>query len=49
MINKDASYKERELIMDTWPQLFWLNDSKVNNNGIKHTTSTNKGVVRCPG
>jgi hypothetical protein len=24
MINKDTPYKLREIIMDTWPQLFWL-------------------------
>jgi hypothetical protein len=28
MINNDAPYKLREIIMDTWPQLFWLKDFK---------------------
>ena len=35
--------------MDTWPQLYWLKkDSKDKNNGSINTTTTNKGVVRCP-
>ena len=52
MINEDDPYKLKEIIMDTWPNLFWLKDIKknstdlkVNNNGSKHTTSTDKGVV----
>jgi len=46
MINNDTPYKLREVIMDTWPQLYWLKNSKENNNGRKHTkTNTNKGVV----
>jgi len=28
MINKDAPPKLREIIMDTWPQLYWLKDFK---------------------
>jgi len=49
MINDDASYKEREIIMDTWPQLFWLKEiKKVNNNGSINTTTTKEGMVRCP-
>jgi len=28
MINKDTPPKLREIIMDTWPQLFWLKTDK---------------------
>jgi hypothetical protein len=50
MIDENTPYKLREIIMDTYPQLFWLKkDLKEKQNGIKYTTSTNKGVVRCPG
>jgi len=28
MISSETSYKEREIIMDIWPQLFWLKDKK---------------------
>jgi len=36
----------REIIMDTWPQLYWLKKEKVKKNDNKHTnTSKNKGVV----
>ncbi len=28
MISSETSYKEREIIMDTWPQLFWLKKTK---------------------
>jgi hypothetical protein len=47
MINKDTPYKLREIIMDTWPQLFWLEkQNKVKQNDDKHNKySTNKGVV----
>ena len=52
MINEDDPYKLKEIIMDTWPNLFWLKDIKksstdlkVNNNGSKYTTSTDEGVV----
>jgi hypothetical protein len=46
MINKDAPYKLREIIMDTWPQLYWLKDiKKVNKNDDKYTTDSTKGVV----
>ena len=31
--------------MDTWPQLYWLKNSKETKNDNKYTTSTNKGVV----
>ena len=52
MINEDDSYKLKEIIMDTWPNLFWLKDKKknstdlkVNNNGSKYTTTTEEGTV----
>ena len=45
MINKNASYKEREIIMDTWPQLYWLKKSKEKTNDNKYTTIIKKGVV----
>ena len=28
MINNDTPPKLREIIMDTWPQLYWLKDFK---------------------
>ena len=46
MYNEDAPYKLKEIIHDTWPQLFWLKDiKKVNKNGSKHTTTTKEGMV----
>ena len=46
MINKDTPPKLREIIMDTWPQLYWLkNFKKVNKNGSINNSTTNKGVV----
>jgi len=46
MIEENAPYKLREIIMDTYPQLFWLKKEKEKSNGSKHTnTSKNKGVV----
>ena len=52
MINEDDSYKLKEIIMDTWPNLFWLKDkkknskdSKVNTNDDKHITDSTEGVV----
>ena len=52
MINEEDSYKVKEIIMDTWPNLFWLKDIKktsknlkVNNNGSKYTTTTEEGMV----
>jgi hypothetical protein len=40
MINKETPPKLREIIMDTWPQLYWLKDSKEKQNDNKHTTTT---------
>ena len=45
MIEKDMPYKLKEIIMDTWPQLFWLKKSKEKTNDNFNTTTTNKGVV----
>ena len=46
MMDKDTPDKLREIIMDTWPQLYWLKKSKENKNGSKHTnTNKDKGVV----
>ena len=45
MIEGDMPYKLKEIIMDTWPQLFWLKKSKEKTNDNKYTKSTNKGVV----
>jgi len=48
MINKDTPPKLREIIMDTWPQLYWLKDQKKENkNDNKYTkySSTEEGVV----
>ncbi|AXQ70486.1 hypothetical protein HOU04_gp087 [Synechococcus phage S-T4] len=46
MYNEQTPEKLREIIRDTWPQLYWLKKKKEKINGIKHTnTNTNKGVV----
>ena len=52
MINEDDSYKVKEIIMDTWPNLFWLKDIKKNSNDLgvnknddKHITDSTEGVV----
>tara|TARA_Y100000004_G_C8686251_1_gene315488 strand:- start:16 stop:156 length:141 start_codon:yes stop_codon:yes gene_type:complete len=46
MIEKDMPYKLKEIIMDTWPQLFWLKDQKKEkSNDNFNTKSTDKGVV----
>jgi hypothetical protein len=46
MINKDTPPKLREIIMDTWPQLYWLKDfKKETKNGSINNSTTNKGVV----
>jgi hypothetical protein len=46
MMDNNTPDKLREIIMDTWPQLYWLKNSKDNKNGRKHTNTTkNKGVV----
>jgi len=46
MINNDTPLKLREIIMDTWPQLYWLKGfKKVNKNGSINNSTTNKGVV----
>ena len=38
MMNEDTPPKMREIIMDTWPQLYWL---KVNKKNIKKTKKLN--------
>ena len=45
MINEDTPHKLREIIMDTWPQLFWLKKSKEKTNDNKYTSNSTKGVV----
>ena len=49
MITSETPDKLRQIIMDTWPQLFWLKKLKVNkNNGsinINTTTKSTTGVV----
>ena len=46
MINEDTPSKLREIIMDTWPQLYWLKKTKKDkSNDNFNTKSTNKGVV----
>ena len=32
MITSEMPYKLREIIMDTWPQLYWLKDAKDKDN-----------------
>ena len=46
MINEDTPPKLREIIMDTWPQLYWLKKTKKDkSNDNFNTKSTDKGVV----
>ena len=46
MVNKNTPYKLREIIMDTWPQLYWLKKTKkVNNNGSINNSTTKEGMV----
>jgi len=46
MINDDTPPKLREIIMDTWPQLYWLKDFKKDKkHDNNYTTTTKKGVV----
>ena len=48
MIEENAPTKLREIIMDTWPQLFWLKEiknDKEKNNGSINTTTTKEGMV----
>ena len=45
VITQHTPYKLAEIIRDTWPQLYYLKDSKVNKNGSKHTKSPQEGVV----
>ena len=46
MIEEDMPYKLKEIIMDTWPQLYWLKKTKKDkSNDNKYTKSTDKGVV----
>ena len=40
-------YKLAEIIRDTWPQLYYLK-KQDRKDGRFNTTTTNKGVVRCP-
>jgi hypothetical protein len=35
MITSEMPYKLREIIMDTWPQLYWLKDAKDKDNKNK--------------
>ena len=45
-MDKDTPDKMREIIMDTWPQLFWLKKEKEKTNGrINVNTTKTKGVV----
>jgi hypothetical protein len=46
VIPQNSSYKLANIIRDTWPQLFWLKDSKDKKNGsINVNTTKSKGVV----
>jgi hypothetical protein len=46
MIDDNTPYKLREIIMDTYPQLFWLKKEKEKTNGrINSNTTKTKGVV----
>jgi len=48
MINKETPPKLGEIIMDTWPQLYWLKDqNKEIKNDNKYTkySTTKEGMV----
>ena len=45
MITSETPPKLAEIIRDTWPQLYYLKDSK---HGRFNTTTTEEGMVRCP-
>ena len=46
MIEEDMPYKLKEIVMETWPQLYWLKKTKKETkNDNKYTKSTDKGVV----
>jgi len=47
MYNEETPNKLREIIRDTWPQLYWLQKEKEKTNGRinVNTTKNNKGVV----
>jgi hypothetical protein len=46
MYNEETPEKLREIIRDTWPQLYWLKDQKKETkNDNKYTKSTKEGMV----
>ena len=46
VINENTPYKLAEIIRDTWPQLYYLKDSKKEKtNGSINTTTTKEGMV----
>ena len=46
MITSETSHTLAMIIRDTWPQLFWLKDSKeVNKNGRINTFTTKEDMV----
>ena len=40
MINDNVPYKLKEIIMDTWPQLYWLKKEEENETGTIGTGRT---------
>ena len=47
MISSDTPYKLREIIQDTWPQLFYLNKNQTNYTGMKFTIYSKDGCPYC--
>jgi len=48
MINDNTPPKLREIIMDTWPQLYWLkkhNKETKNDNKLTKYSTTKEGMV----
>jgi len=49
MIERDAPYKLREIIHDTWPQIFTFNRLVQEcKDGSINTSTTKERMVRCP-
>lgn len=47
MISSDTPYKLREIIQDTWPQLFYLNKNQTNYTYMKFTIYSKDGCPYC--
>lgn len=47
MISSDTPYKLREIIQDTWPQLFYLNKNQIEKSDMKFTIYSKDGCPYC--